>query len=212
MSHEGLAPPPPPPACLLRLYASSQKGGTWIAEKVTDLEKHNQIVAEDPGRYRPPCCPRCERPLPNIHSYRDRTLRASPGNPVVEIVRFRCRKCRGIWRVLPYFIARALWRSWTVVEAETIGPPPRETEPRVPRRTVRRWLCRLASSARALVQALATSGAEGLGPLRRLAGGLDPTREAAVLAHADACGAQARLRIAALAVFVHRVAPGLRVM
>ncbi len=48
--------PPQAPKYLERLYPSTQKGVTLIAEDVTDLETHRQRLS-DPDGYRPRCCP-----------------------------------------------------------------------------------------------------------------------------------------------------------
>ena len=67
--------PPPSPRYLERPYTSSQKGGTLIAEEVTDLETHARRLC-DPDGYRPSCCPRCGHGVLHVHDYRSRVLRA----------------------------------------------------------------------------------------------------------------------------------------
>jgi hypothetical protein len=46
-------------ACLVRLRPSSEKGGTIIAEDVTDAAMHERRLY-DPDGYRPRFCPRCQ--------------------------------------------------------------------------------------------------------------------------------------------------------
>jgi hypothetical protein len=57
MSQDRL-PPPEQEACLVRLRPSSQKGGTIVAEDVTDLATHDRRLCEPDG-YRPRFCPSC---------------------------------------------------------------------------------------------------------------------------------------------------------
>jgi len=198
------APPPLPPPCLVRPYPSSQKGGTLIAEGVTDLAAHLERIG-NPDAYRPLACPTCGHTGLHVHDYRERTLRAEAGVPVARVVRYRCthEQCRARWLILPAIIARWLWRTWTVVERGTGMGPPAGRGPAVPRRTVRRWSARLQSAARPVVQALAMSGAAALVAVaQRL--GLGATRTALVGAMALALGP--------LAALVHRLIPGLRLM
>ena len=111
-------PPPQPPRYLERPYASSQKGGTLIAEDVIDLETHGRRLY-DPDGYRPSCCPRCGHPVLHVHDYRPRVLRADPDRVVIKVVRHRCvgADCGARWLTLPLL----LWRRWVVVEATTQG-------------------------------------------------------------------------------------------
>jgi hypothetical protein len=129
----------------------------------------------------------------------------------MSILCFRCPRCRGVWRVLPLALARRLWRAWETVEGETLGPPPHEEAPRVPRRTVRRWMARLASSALALAQVVATAAVLPLMPLVRDLG-FRATRLAFVLGFAKAMAARVGQRLAAPAELIHRLAPGVRLM
>src|SRR3990172_6354586 len=114
-------PPPDPPACLVRLRPSSQKGGTLIAEAVTERAEHERRVC-DPDGYRPPFCANCNGTVLHVHDYRERQLRAEPGRPVATVVRHLCVACAAVWQTLPAFIARHLWRSWVVVERTMAGP------------------------------------------------------------------------------------------
>ena len=111
-------------ACLDRRYPSSQKGGTLIAEDVHDLATHEERL-EDPGAYRPASCPRCGACL-HIHDLRSRVLHGEP-QVATEVVRFRCadrERCGASWQVLPAFLARYLWGSWSRVR-DALWPAPR---------------------------------------------------------------------------------------
>ena len=201
MSHR---PSPPQPAKYLEQpYASTQKGGTLIAEDVTDLETHERRLC-DPDGYRPSRCPRCGHPVLHVHDYRPRVLRADPGRVVVKVVRHRCvgADCGARWLTLPLLLARHLWRRWEVVEATTRGRRPVDWPP-VPERTRRRWWARLRLAGRRLTQVLAASGSATLeGVAQRL--GLTATRLDVVLALG--------LTLSSVAALVHRLAPGLRLM
>ena len=156
-------PPPQYEFCLVRLRSSTQKGGTLIAEAVTDYASHERLIC-DPDGYRPPFCPRCGGRRLHVHDYRERVLRAEPGPPVTRTVRLLCVFCEAIWQVLPLFLARHLWRSWKVVrhtlmpdaQTSSLSEPPHW--PKVPKRTVRRWRQRWLRPALALAQILAASG------------------------------------------------------
>ena len=156
-------PPPESEACLFRLRSSTQKGGTLIAEDVTEHAKHERRIC-DPDGYRPPFCPRCGKGPLHVHDYRERVLRAELHKPVTPIVRLICVSCESIWQILPLFIARHLWRTWDVVrnalwpdhQASSCSKPPHW--PKVPPRTVRRWRARWLRPALALAQILAASG------------------------------------------------------
>ena len=220
MSQERLPPPDPAP-CLGRAYPSSQKGGTRIAEDVTDRAEHRKRLC-DPAGYRPANCPRCGHAVLHVHDYRERTLRAEPGAPGIRIVRHRCAACEGVWQTLPAFVARHLWRSWTTVQASTIaaprppsGPSPSPllppSPPVVPKTTVARWWSRLLSAAGVLVQVLASSGSRALDAIVS-AVGQQATRHELVLAYASRAGASPPIRLLDLPAFVHRLVPGIRLM
>jgi len=196
-------PPPQAPACLERLYPSSQKGGTLIAEDVTDLRSHERHLS-DPGGYRPRECQRCGHPVLHVHDYRPRVLRADPEKPVTFVVRHRCanKACGACWQTLPALLARHLWGRWRVVEASTQGSRPRRWPP-VPQRTRRRWRSRLRSAARQLVQAVAASKDPALG-LAAMRVGLEATRGELVATLARS--------LSAVAALLHRLAPGVRLM
>jgi hypothetical protein len=152
-------PPPELEACLVRLRPSSQKGGTIVAEDVTDAATHERRLC-DPDGYRPLFCPRCLGSTLHVHDYRERVLRAEPGKPVAKIVRHECVTCEAIWQTLPAFIARHLWRTWRVVE-RTLTESSMDRPwcwPSIPDRTRRRWSARWRRPAQFLAQVLAVCG------------------------------------------------------
>lgn len=209
--------PPPPPAetCLLRAYASrGLKGGTLIAEAVTDLAAHEKALSN--GSYRPARCEPCGATM-HLHDYRLRILAASDAG-TVTVVRFRCAdrdSCGAVFLVLPAFVARHLWREWATVERTTQeGEDAEEKPPVVPARTVSRWRARLAATAAALVVAFA-SARFGASIAEEV--GLGGTRAEAVAQYARAMAAEGRpqrrgLLYASVAALVHRAAPGIRLM
>jgi len=165
--------PPQAPRYLDEPYSSSQKGGTLIAEDVTDLKTHEQRLS-DPDAYRPRCCPRCGHDKLHRHGFRDRKLWGERGEDldgldnsleekkkkeeerpgeVIKIVRHRCAnaECKACWQTVPALLARCLWRRWVVVEAATVGRRPHNWPP-VPPRTRRRWMARLRAAARVLTR------------------------------------------------------------
>jgi hypothetical protein len=214
------SPPPDLTACLVRMRSSTQKGGTLIAEDVADLETHRRRVC-DPGGYRPTGCPTCGHCVLHAHGYRPRLLVAdasgtaatfgAPDAVTTPIAVYLCVGCGATWRILPMFVARHLWRSWPTVETCTVAGPPARSQPRVPDRTVRRWRQRLASSARRLVQLLATSGSALLEAVAK-AVGLDATRAELAAAYVHEVVAAARMPLGDLASLVHRLEPGARLM
>ena len=197
-------PPPQPPRYLERGYPSTQKGGTLIAEDVTDLEVHRQRLC-DPDGYRPPVCPRCGHNVLHVHDYRGRVLEADPEGAGTTVVRHRCARlsCNARWLILPLLLARHLWRRWEVVEASTLGRRQPGHWPSVPARTVRRWRARLRMAGRLPVQVLAASGSAVLGRVAESVG-LAASRLDVVLALG--------LPLSEAAALVHRLAPGLRLM
>ena len=214
MSQDRL-PPPNHEACLVRLRPSSQKGGTIIAEDVVDRATHERRICSPDG-YRPAFCPNCGETTLHVHDYRERILRAEPGEPVARVVRHACVGCTAIWQILPAFIARSLWRTWRVVEHTLTGagPPPatRETRwPPVPERTQRRWQARWLRPARWLAQILAACGEA---TWAALATGLAPAARCAdlVAAYAGATATPAGQRLASVAALVYRLQPRVRLM
>jgi hypothetical protein len=110
--------------------------------------------------------------------------------------------------VLPAFLARCLWRTWAVVAAVLFGQR-RPDEPKVPLRTRQRWRARLAQAARMSTQVLATSGDATLRAVAQRVG-LDGCRLSLVEGYAAVFADGAPL--APLAVLLHRLSPGIRLM
>ncbi len=199
--------PPAAEACLIRPYPSSQKGGTLIAEDVLDLATHERRLC-DPDGYRPVKCLRCGASV-HIHALCPRLLLADPAL-LTEVVLFRCaarERCGAVWRILPAFLARHLWRSWRVVEEATETPQRSD----VPARTRRRWAQRLASAARTLV-VLLTSTASMMWSTLATAVGLDGRRLDLVRCYPSQMGPAPGQVLSELAGLVHRLAPGVRLL
>jgi Domain of unknown function (DUF6431) len=207
-------PPLDPEACLVRLRPSTQKGGTLIAEEVTDWATHDRRIC-NPDGYRPPCCPRCGERRLHVHDYRERQLRAASDTPVATIVRHACVACAAIWQILPAFIARHLWRTWDVVAHTVTEEAPSATGPRrglrIPARTARRWRARWQRPVQALTQILAASGAAAWAAL---AGRLRPDATCAdlVTTYVALTGPCASSPLAAVAALLYRLQPRVRLM
>lgn len=193
--------PPTPYLDRLRPRKRGDKyvGGTLIAESITTPEQHAVALA-NPDLERPVGCPACGSPHLHVHERRTRLLDGL-GSACIDILIFRCARCRVVWRVLPAFLARHLWRTWDrVVEALDDACSRSST----PARTRRRWLRRLRERATMLVVTLAQLGPARSPPLAKLS--YDATRRALILAF----GGFARLP--SLAALVDRLTPGVRVM
>ena len=199
-------------ACLRRAYPSTQKGGTLIADDVHDLEAHDRRLAQ-PDSYRPSGCPRCGSKL-HIHDLRTRVLRKELA-VAVEVLRFRCadrERCGAAWQVLPTFLARCLWGTWTRVAralaADDCSP--------IPRRTRQRWRARLAGTARVLVGVLSTASDAGTWVALASAVGLDARRIDVLRGYAAHIGLSGTVIpescFVELAAAVHRLCPGVRLM
>lgn len=200
MNQESPAPPPAPP-CLYRPYSSSQKGGTLIALDVRDVETHLARV-RSPDGYRPAACPTCGHAVMHAHDVRTRRCQVPGAPPVIPIVRHRCAHpdCGGRWQTLPAFLARHLHFNWPQVEQACDGEEC--TARRAPsHRSVRRWLCRLASSAAQLVRLACDAGGEAAAKIRTA---LVETRREVV----DAV----ELSFAEVAAWVHQLQRGVRLM
>jgi hypothetical protein len=156
---------PPAPQCLYRPYSSRQKGGTLIAAAVQDLATHLERV-RSPDGYRPATCPTCGHEVMHAHDRRTRQCQLAGAPPQVPIVRHRCAHpdCGAQWQTLPAFLARHLHFVWSHVEQACEGHVP--TGRRPSRRTTRRWLGRLASSAAQLVRLACDAGGEAAATLR----------------------------------------------
>jgi transposase-like protein len=207
---------PAPLSCLIKAYDGKpgQKGGTLIAEGVTDLEEHLRSLA-DPDGYRPACCPTCGQSTLHCHDFRERLLRGDPDAACTDIRRYLCTMCGAVWQVLPAFIARHLHRSWRVIQSAMVRTgvlerSDREQRVSLPSGTVQRWRSRLCSCARILTQALAGIGADVVLVLKGLC--IDCTRGELVDALSAAGLLASARRLAELACWIHRVAPGVRVM
>lgn len=195
--------PPPAPRCLEKPYPASQKGGTLIAEDITELDIHLEFVA-DPDGYRPARCHRCQHPRLHAHDFRERRPKRHPERAAVPTRRYVCAHpdCQAIWHVLPLLLARRLHHGWQVVQTTLEGGRPADL-PAVPQRTVQRWRQRLRCSGRQLVSTLATSGEARWETLAARVG-LDATRGAVLAAW--------QRGMATLAALVHRLVPGVRLM
>lgn len=207
-------PIPAAPPYLTTPYAAKpgQKGGTLLAEEVHDIDEHRRLLESD--GYRPEHCPRCGRFLHALDQ-RPRKLRDQPNSAVEWICRYRCRPCGAVWQVLPGFIARYLHRTWGAVQSAVVaaGALARTgSEWRVTRKssTLRRWLERLGSSARVLVQALVAGGAEVSAVLNQLGAGRTRCEWVEALALANLVEKECKLED--LACWIHRLVPGLRLM
>jgi hypothetical protein len=208
-------PPPDAESCLVQSRVSRYKGGTVINEDVVDLDSHQRRVC-DPDGYRPDSCPRCRHTILHVHCYLERRPRGDVGMPVVvRIVQYICASstCGATWRVLPMFLARHLWRTWRTIE-RTIKPEdtpePRDAPP-IPEQTKRRWLLRLASSARLLVALFAASG---VSELEDVTAGIDinATRVVFVEAYAEQTGVRLGRQLSAVATLTHQLERGMRLM
>jgi hypothetical protein len=211
MSQNRLPPSTYYEACLIRLRSPTQKGGTLIAEEVTDHATHERCICD--SYRRGTFCARCGGQRLHVHDYRERVLRAELGKPVITIVRLVCVACEAIWQILPLFLARHLWRTWKVVH-RVLMPDPKTSSasegqpwPEVPPRTVRRWRQRWLRPALALAQLLATSGPAWAGLAIRLP--MDAT--CAHLVATFAAGYRGE-PLAGLAALMYRLQPKFRLM
>ena len=197
-------------ACLDRSSPSSQKGGTLIAEDVHDLATHERRL-EAADAYRPSACPRCGAAL-HVHDLRPRVLHGE-ASVATEVVRFRCadrERCGAAWQVLPAFLARCLWGSWSRV-GQTLEA---NASSSVPARTRRRWRARLASPARWLVAVLGTA-TDGAWSRLAMGVGLNARRIDLVQGYAARSAAVAvswATTLAELSAALHRLSPGVRLM
>jgi DNA-directed RNA polymerase subunit RPC12/RpoP len=178
-------------------------------EEVVDLATHLRRLC-DPDAYRPSECPSCGHRVLHVHDRRDRIALGDPETATVTVLVYLCAGCGGTWRILPRFVARHLWRTWRVVESQTIAAAA-PSSPAVPARTRRRWHERLRSSARGLVVLLATSGSALLAAVVH-ALGLDATRAAVVAAYTSTMRPTPSHPLADLAALVDRLRAGVRVM
>jgi hypothetical protein len=203
--------------CLTKSYESrGVKGGTVIADDVWDAATHAKKLLDPDGyRHYIGACWACGCGKVHALCFRTRTLRpADPSAPgVVEDVRlFRCPQvgCGAVYTVLPVFIARHLWRDWQTVEEACAGRQD------APGRTTERWLGRLGSAARQLVQRFRATVLETLNRIASqdwvttLSENLTRWGFIAVLQGAGAVAVPHAF--AQVAAWVHRVEAGVRLM
>lgn len=207
-------PVPAAPAYLSTPYAAKpgQKGGTLIVEGVNSVQEHRSLLESD--GYRPDYCPRCNGRL-HILDQRPRKLRDQPNSAEELIARYRCRPCGAVWQVLPGFIARYLHRTWgavlsAVVAAGGLARTGSEWRVRKKATTLRRWLSRLALSAAMLMQVFAATGAQEGPAWRELHAECTRGELVETLAHFDVVLKTRKLE--AVACWIHRLVPGVRLM
>lgn len=144
-----------------------------------------------------------------MHDLRVRVLRGEAYG-ATEVRRFRCAdraRCGAAWQVLPAFLARHLWRSWAVVETACATP----ARSAVPGRTRRRWSTRLTAAARLLI-GLLTTATDRMASAIVTGVGLDGTRRDLVHQYAAVAQPRAGSCLAALASWIHRLEPGVRLL
>ena len=175
-----------------------------IAAHIIDLDGQRRALA-NPDLVRLDSCPTCGDGRMHVHSRPERKLRGHSEAASVKVLVFRCSRseCGAIWRVLPRFLARHLWRAWKTVE-EALTDTPVKRSP-VPARTRQRWRNRLREYAAVLVSVLGDSGQR---PLVERATDLG----SGALRHEviETFGGLAQLPV--LAELVHRLVRGVRVM
>jgi len=146
---------------------------------------------------------------------------------VLTVARFICANpsCGATWRVLPAFLARHLWWVWERVERATPAEPRPTTaeletliEPAgvrlgrpVPVRTRRRWLGRLASSARQLLVLLASTGTAAVKAVAEKVH-LDATRRTLVETYGESFALRVGIQLACIGALVDRLERGIRLM
>jgi hypothetical protein len=180
-----------------------QKGGTVLARHITTLEQHEAALA-DPALLNLSGCLSCTVGLLHGHDRRERIFAGEVGGPGrTEILVFRCSRrdeCGATWRVLPHFLARHLWRRWTLV-----GVVLEDGRHRVPLRTRQRWRPRRSSAAAVLVALLGQAATPDWNEVAQRAGA-DATRGELV----TTAGGPAVL--ADLAATLDHLEPGVRLM
>lgn len=182
---------------------SKQKGGTLLARGIRTLQAHLAALA-NPDQIRPQECPRCLKSPVYVHDRRPRVFCGEvDGPPGTDVLIFRCadlERCGAVWRMLPAFLARHLWRRWSVVGVSlaTEGTG----RHRVPSRSQQRWRARLGTSAAVLVALLDATGVAHWTDLAARVGSAG-TRGDLVEAASD---------LPELAVVIDRQLPGVRVM
>jgi hypothetical protein len=202
------SPPPSDAQVVRRAYLDrprprKQKGGTVLARDVTTLEQHEAALA-DPALFKLSRCLSCKVGVLHVHDRRERIFAGEAGGPGrTEVLVFRCNRqdeCGATWRVLPHFLARHLWRRWTLV-----GVVLEDGRHRVPRRTQQRWRRRLASAAAVVVALLGQAATHDWTEVAVRAG-MDATRGEVITA------AGGPTRLAHLAAIIDHLEPGVRLM
>ncbi len=192
-----------PSAYLDRPRPRKQKGGTVLARSLATFEQHQAALA-NPALARPSRCAACRLGVLHMHERRERLFAGELGGPErTQILIFRCSRraeCGATWRVLPHFLARHLWRRWTLVGVVLKG-----RRSRVPRRTQQRWRRRLATAAAVVVALLGQSATHDWTEVAARAG-MDATRGDVIAA----TGGPERL--ANLAAIIDHLEPGVRLM
>ncbi|MFO0570159.1 MAG: hypothetical protein U0263_31235 [Polyangiaceae bacterium] len=193
-----------------------------MAEGVRDLETHERLLGMD--GYRPGCCPRCGSPV-HAHEHRSRLL-LGEAEGSTEVVIYRCAEhesCGAVWRVLPRFLARHLWRAWSTVE-RTVADRDGEEQvvpglvggngPPVSERSRLRWRARLAMSAAMVIATLATAmDVPEMSNVVTRAGYLATRGEViGVFAQSSRSPPVHGQLLGELAATLHRLAPGVRLM
>ena len=187
-----------------------------VAEEVWTLEEHLRRI-RDPDGYRPCACGHCGSTVLHVHDYLERKPLGLAWMAVVRVVRFICVNpdCRATWRVLPAWLARHLWWTWSSVE-QAVNTNTEESKATAvaatpPKRTEQRWLNRLASSARQAVVLMVSRGTE----LVRAVGeavGLQATRRTLVDSYRAIVKVPCRHVLAAVAAVLDRLERGVRLM
>ncbi|MBV1904418.1 MAG: hypothetical protein KUG58_12365 [Marinosulfonomonas sp.] len=180
-----------------------QKGGTLLARHLTTLEKHQAALA-NPALAGQSCCAACKIGGLHMHDRRERLFQGEVGGPGrTQVLIFRCSRratCGATWRILPHFLARHLWRRWTLVGVVLGG-----SRHRVPQRTEQRWRQRLATAAAVMVALLEQAPTHEWTDVAVRAGG-DATRSDVIAA---AGGPE---RLANLAAIIDHLEAGVRLM
>lgn len=193
-----------------------------MAEGVWDLATHERLLGMD--GYRPSCCPRCGSAV-HAHEHRSRLL-LGEAEGSTEVVIYRCAEhesCGAVWRVLPRFLARHLWRAWSTVERTVVDREGEEpvapgltagSGPPVPERTRLRWRGRLVASAAMVIATLATAmDAPEMRDVVKRAGYRATRGEVvAIFAQGNRSPPVRGQVLGRLAATLHRLAPGVRLM
>jgi hypothetical protein len=129
---------------------------------------------------------------------------------LIRLYRCPVKKCGAVFTVLPAFVARHLWREWKTVQDVS------KDRRKAPRRTRDRWIGRLASSAKQLIQLFNAKAIQiltdraGLDWLRALCG--EATRGEFIDKLLSSGALSACHVFALVAAWIHRIEPGVRLM